>query len=74
MRLALCWTCRHYHNDADGKEFCDAFPEGLSSNRIKWSGGNEECADGIKYENKNGGYEEFVPEPDSILAKMHRIG
>lgn len=76
MRLPICYTCKHYcENSLNAKECCDAFPDGIPPERVKWKNGNAECANGIKYEDENGEeYKEFVPKPGSVLSKMlHRL-
>ncbi|MCI8355176.1 MAG: hypothetical protein HFI47_08845 [Lachnospiraceae bacterium] len=77
LGFSKCDFCIHRHDDNDkGTEFiiyCDAFPEGKPLKEISYKG-KDECANGIKYEDENGEYEEFVPEPGSILEQMHLAG
>lgn len=70
MRLPICYSCKHYHDNIDGEEYCDAFPADAFPDRVKWDGKSEECANGIKYEAEDGKDKEYVPNPDSILEKM----
>ena len=73
MILPNCDFCKHFHENVKDRMCCDAFPDGIPSEKIVWENRNSECARGVKYEDMNGKYTEFIPESDSILAKMHRI-
>ncbi len=72
LKLPKCDCCSHLRSDTDDKMCCDAFPNGIPSAKITWGNKDAECANGIKYEARHGNVP-FVPAPDSILAKMHRI-
>ena len=77
LKLPKCDFCIHRHED-EGNEwndmiYCDAFPDGKPLIEIPYEE-KDECANGIKYEDEDGEYKEFIPEPGSMLAKMHRIG
>lgn len=75
ISFSKCDFCIHRHEDS-GNEwedmiYCDAFPDGKPWEEISeeyW----KECANGIKYADEDGEreYEEYVPNPDSILEKM----
>lgn len=73
MRLPKCDCCIHYHEGVEDRMCCDAFPDGIPDGKITWGDFNVECANGIKYEDENGEYKEFIPEAGSLLARMHRI-
>ncbi len=47
--------------------------KGFPPEKITWDDEDVECANGIKYEDKDGDHKEFIPAPNSLLAKMHRI-
>lgn len=70
MRLPKCEFCKHCHKiDSNGIVYCDAFPDGKLLVEIP-EDGDVECAKGVRYEDENGEYKEFTPDPNSILAKM----
>lgn len=75
MRVPICDYCKHYLDDPNVKGMCcEAFPEGIPLERMRLSDDGTECADGIKFEDQDGAQQaEFVPEPGSLLARMHRI-
>lgn len=71
LSLPKCDFCEyHLYNEKENKEYCKAFPDGIPSDAMSFNV-EEECANGIKFEG-NSPYT-FIPEPGSLLAKMHRI-
>ena len=73
LSLSKCDFCKHYFFDKENKKMCcKAFPDGIPWENIP-DDEDVECANGIKYENEDREYKEFVPDPNSILAKMHCI-
>lgn len=73
MKLPKCDFCSHLHEEIRDELCCDAFPDGIPPEKITWGDKDAECANGIKFEAEDGEYEDFVPEPGSLLAKMHRV-
>lgn len=49
LSLPKCDFCKHYHEDSVERSCCDAFPDGIPL-EIMIADENEECANGIKYE------------------------
>lgn len=75
LRLPKCEFCKYFRGYKDRGMECEAFPDGIpgGKNLFDYSD-NSECAEGIKFEDRDGDQQvEFVPEPDSLLARMHRI-
>lgn len=73
LKVPNCSICKHLCDDVDDRMCCDAFPNGIPDEKITWGGEDIECAHGIKFESIYGVKTEFVPAPDSVLAKMLRI-
>ena len=74
MRAPICEYCKHYIDNPEVKEMCcEAFPDGIPLERMRLEDDDSECANGIRFEDSEGDHMEFVPEPGSVLAKMHRI-
>ena len=73
LQLPKCDFCK-YLEEGDSYR-CPAFPKGIPLKDIPYDK-DIECANGIKFEVADGvkySNAPFVPAPDSILAKMHRI-
>ncbi|MCI8788285.1 MAG: hypothetical protein HFH92_04085 [Lachnospiraceae bacterium] len=74
LRVPVCDYCKHYIDDSEVKGMCcEAFPDGIPLERMRLEDDGSECANRIKFEDKDGVDSEFVPEPGSLLARMHRI-
>lgn len=73
-RLPICDYCKHRIDDPEVKVMsCKAFPDGIPLERMRLEDDGTECVTGIKFEDQDGEHVEIVPEPGSLLAKMHRI-
>ena len=74
LRVSVFDYCKHYIDNPDVKGMCcEAFPEGIPCERMRLEDDGSECANGIRFEDEDGGDTDFIPEPGSLLAKMHRI-
>ncbi len=74
LRVPVCDYCKHYIDAPDVKKMCcDAFPDGIPLEKMCLEDDGSECANGIRFEDKDGNQTKQVPDPDSLLARMHRI-
>lgn len=74
LRLPKCEFCKHFRGYKDRGIKCEAFPDGVPDDKKLFDYFDKsECANGIKFEYEDGNYTESIPEPGSLLAKMHRI-
>ncbi len=74
LSLPKCDFCKHFREETKEKAYCDAFPDGIPEDKNIFDYDDDsECANGIKFEDVNGKQEKFIPDSESILAKMHRI-
>lgn len=51
LRLPICDYCRHYHEENEVLMCCDAFPEGIPTEKMRLDDDGKECSKGIYFEN-----------------------
>lgn len=51
LRLPICDYCRHYYEGNDELMCCDAFPDGIPTEKIRMDDDGRECNKGIGFEN-----------------------
>lgn len=70
LTLIKCDFCKHLEKGYK----CSAFPEGIPLENLS-DDKSAECANGIRFEDEIGEREhkEIIPNPDSILEKMHWV-